>query len=470
MRSSARVASSHVSISIPSSRSLSARGSASSSAASSSTIRMWPAVFTADVSQQWLLGRRAGHDRELDHEPRAGSAGLDRDRAAVLLDDAVGDREAEAGSRSDLLRREERVEDALLELPRDPGPAVGEVDPDQLAFSARRDLDRLGARIGEGVARVGEQVDEDLLELDRVAEHDQLVAAEVELDVDRAQPQLLLHQGQRALDHLVDVDGRERDRRGAAEGPQVRDDRRRLLHLLQGVLELTNDRLPVVSAEPHLVEDVADEQADVVERVVELVRDAGRELAERRQLAGLDELLLLLPQLLLPALHFLRGLTQVAHDVDHRLAAVAKLQVRLVRVLEDVEHRLALLAELAVRLVEVAHDVDERAPALLRLNDSLLETGDLLTQGGCVEFDLRVGVGHQPAARSRLSCRFSACICSSSFSSAIILSSRPTTTSSNFSRSRIFSCSSVLDRSRSRTTFSYSRMSRRMPMAPITLP
>src|SRR5207244_11683382 len=40
---------------------------------------------------------------------------------------------------------------------------------------------------------------------------------------------------------------------------------------------------------------------------------------------------------------------------------------------------------------------------------------------------------------------------SSSFSRAIIFSSRPTTTSSNFSRSKIFSCSSFLDFSRSRS-------------------
>jgi hypothetical protein len=56
----------------------------------------------------------------------------------------------------------------------------------------------------------------------------------------------------------------------------------------------------------------------------------GGQLAERRELSRLNELLLLVAQLL-------RGLAQVAHDVDHRLAAVAQPQVRLVRVLEDVQ-------------------------------------------------------------------------------------------------------------------------------------
>src|SRR5205085_1221736 len=150
-------------------------------------------------------------------------------------------------------------------------------------------------------------------------------------------------------------------------------------------------------------------------------------------------------------------------------------------VAEDVQHRLALVGELLVRLVEVPHDVDERAPARLRAPDPGLQLLDLLAQGGRVELGLadrvRVGYGrplricaHQAEARAALSFSFSRCTLSSSFSSAIIFSSRPTTTSSNFSRSRIFSWSSVFDSSRSRTTSSYSRMSRRTPIAPITDP
>src|SRR5207237_3282823 len=233
-------------------------------------------------------------------------------------------------------------------------------------------------------------------------------------------------------------------------------------------------------AQMNAVDDVPDVQADVVQRIVELVRDPGRQLAERRQLAGLDELLLLVAELLLAPLHLLRGLTQVAHDVDHRLAAVAQPEVGLMRVLEDVQHRLALVAELPVRLVQVAHDVQERAPSLLRLMHAVLELLDLLLEGAGLSRGGRIavrprrhGVGldcHQLAARSTLSFSTSCWRPSSSFSSAIILSSRPTTTSSNFSRSRIFSCSSACDARRSPTTRSYARMSRRMPMAPITLP
>jgi hypothetical protein len=107
----------------------------------------------------------------------------------------------------------------------------------------------------------------------------------------------------------------------------VGDDLRRLPYLLHRFLEIAHERLGLVISEPDPVDHVPDVEADVVERVVELVRDAGCELAQGGELARLDELLLLVPQLLLAPLHLLRGLTQVAHDVDHRLAAVAEPQV-----------------------------------------------------------------------------------------------------------------------------------------------
>src|SRR5436190_10242997 len=470
-----------------------------------------PVISDEPASCKNRLRRKLLHRRQLDQEVRPPAAvGLDGDVSAVLLDDAVRDRKPEAGSGADLLRREERVEDPLLELPRDPGARVRELDPDPVGVGGSADPDRLSARLRERVAGVREQVDEHLLELDRVAEDDQLVRREIERDFDPAQAQLLLHQQQRALDHVVDVHGLDADGRGATECAEVRDDRRRLPYLLHRVLELVDHIIRVERAEAHLLEDVADAQSDVVQRVVELVCDGGRELAEGRELARLHELLLLFPQLLLPVFHLLRRLTQVAHDVDHRFAAVSQTQVGLVRVLEDVQeraarvvealrlagepaavvlvvaedvqHRLALVGELPVRHVEVAHDVEQRTAALLRQLDAAFEVRDPLAQCVRAEPGLAVavagrrdrkGVGlrsHQVLARSVFSLSFSRWTFSSSFSSAIIFSSRPTTTSSNFSRSRIFSWSSVLDSSRSRTTASYARMSLRTPIAPITFP
>src|SRR5439155_584122 len=64
-----------------------------------------------------------------DVERRAAGAGVDRQRAVVAVDDdAPGRREAEAGALPDVLRGEERVEDALADLVRDPGAVVAHVD------------------------------------------------------------------------------------------------------------------------------------------------------------------------------------------------------------------------------------------------------------------------------------------------------------------------------------------------------
>jgi hypothetical protein len=299
-------------------------------------------------------------------------------------------------------------------------------------------------------------------------------------------------QRERALDHLLQQHRLERHRRGAAEGAEVRDYAGRLPHLVERFAEVVLDLRLLDRAELDAVDGVRDEEPDVVQRVVQLVRDTGGQLAERRQLARLHELFLLLAELLLAALHLERRLAQVVHDVDHRLAAALEPEIGVMRVLEDVdqgppraveprrllgepaavglvvdedvEHRPALVGEAPVRLVEVAHDVQQRAAALFCSADSLLELLHLLAQAlvrleqllclpggrgtvGCG----RLG-GHQ--AEVDLSFSTSPRRVSSSFSSAIIFSSRPTTTSSNFSRSRIFSWSSALDSSRSRTTSS----------------
>jgi len=77
----------------------------------------------------------------------------------------------------------------------------------------------------------------------------------------------------------------------------MRDDLRGLPHLLHGLAQLADDLPLVRHAELEEVERIAHEQAGVVERVVELVGDARGELAERGELARLDELLLFVAQL-----------------------------------------------------------------------------------------------------------------------------------------------------------------------------
>src|SRR5207249_11986374 len=152
----------------------------------------------------------------------------------------------------------------------------------------------------------------------------------------------------------------------------------------------------------------------------------------------------------------------VGQNVQHGLPLVGEALVDLAQVAHDVEHRTALGVAFAHAALQRLHVRAEAAfgrcpgpsPALRDRAPTVRSRG------------LRHGDQVLPArSRSPSLRKFS-----SSFSRAIIFSSRPTTTSSNFSRSKIFSCSSLLDFSRSRTTCSYSRMSRRMPMAPMTLP
>src|SRR6266700_539463 len=135
---------------------------------------------------------------------------------------------------------------------------------------------------------------------------------------------------------------------------------------------------------------------------------------------------------------------------------------------QDMDHGFALVGQLTVERVQVTENVHKRTTTLFALVHAYFQSLFLLKQlrvllpeplqlyffpciQGSLWLDLQRHI-HLPCPRLSLS---SSCRSFSiSFSNAIILSSRPTTTSSNFSRSRIFSCNSALDTWRSRTTFS----------------
>ena len=111
--------------------------------------------------------------------------GLDLDRAAVALDDAVDDRQAEAGALADVLGGEERVEDARQHLGagcRGRCRAISIVTP--VASSRVAIADRRVVAADQRLGRVGQQVHEHLVELAGVAA-DPADLAVVALDVDR---------------------------------------------------------------------------------------------------------------------------------------------------------------------------------------------------------------------------------------------------------------------------------------------
>src|SRR5881397_2127556 len=111
-------------------------------------------------------------ERELEPEARAG-AGIAResDAAAVGLDDAARDREAETGAGEAALARlgpEELREDPRLVLGRDADALVPHLDPDGAVVECAADLDHAALRrVLDGI---GEQVRVDLREAVGVAE------------------------------------------------------------------------------------------------------------------------------------------------------------------------------------------------------------------------------------------------------------------------------------------------------------
>src|SRR5947209_8067826 len=132
---------------------------------------------------------------------------------------------------------------------------------------------------------------------------------------------------------------------------------------------------------------------------------------------------------------------------------------------QNMNHRLALIRQLAIHGIQIAEDMHKgTAPLfafphahlqrLLLLEHALVFALKSFKSGGVRLQNLGILLRYVHLLCPRLTFSSSRLRYSISFSNAIILSSRPTTTSSNFSRSRIFSCSSAFDSSRSRTTFS----------------
>ena len=151
----------------------------------------------------------------------------------MLLDDAVGDGETEPGAGSHLLGGEERIEDALLQPLVDARAGVADEQIDHAFPDRGLDVDELPRRVRQGVARVGQEVDDHLLELDRVADDHRIFRAEIQLHLDLAQAELLVEQREGAPNHAVDPHRLAADRRRPPKGAEVRDDRGGPAHLLQ---------------------------------------------------------------------------------------------------------------------------------------------------------------------------------------------------------------------------------------------
>src|SRR6266576_2781465 len=110
----------------------------------------------------------------------------------MLLDDPIGNGQAQACAFPDLLGGKERIEDAPFESGRNPAAGIGEFDVDRSGVDRARNANLFAWRVGHSVARVREQVDEDLLQLNRIPNDYELLRVQVDRDLDLAQPELLL--------------------------------------------------------------------------------------------------------------------------------------------------------------------------------------------------------------------------------------------------------------------------------------
>src|SRR5882672_2914895 len=93
--------------------------------------------------------------------------------AAKILHDAVGDGESEAEALADRLRGHERIEDALDHLGGNARAVVSDADADHVLRAAHLDADRGLLDVGHGIERIGDEIDQHLLELHGVSRHPQ---------------------------------------------------------------------------------------------------------------------------------------------------------------------------------------------------------------------------------------------------------------------------------------------------------
>ncbi len=139
------------------------------------------------------------------------------------------------------------------------------------------------AGAGDRVHRVDHQVEHDLFELVAVA-IDPGCGARLDLDHDAGHRQVLLHQVDGVARDLDQVQPAALGARGPREIQQSLDDPAALLGLADDAADIVLLVLAVRGVLEHLRR-----QQDRPQRRVELVRDAGRQLADAHQLLGLAE-------------------------------------------------------------------------------------------------------------------------------------------------------------------------------------
>ena len=244
---------------------------------------------------------RLGCPRQVDGERRAlAGRALHPHVAVALLGDAVHGREPEPGALPRRLGGEERVEDARLGLRVHPDAVVRHVEPHVLPRCggdppagelvvqrgvARRDRDAAARLVGDGVARIDREVEDELLDLPRIGVHE----AERRIELEPQLAALADEQPEDAPEvaHArVEVDALGPEELAPAECQELRRERG---GAVGGFPDLVHELVRLVGGRDRHLQQRR-EPLDRREQVVEVVRDAAGEEAHRLHLLRRPEL------------------------------------------------------------------------------------------------------------------------------------------------------------------------------------
>src|SRR5467141_3360625 len=239
---------------------------------------------------------RAYTGRQFDRERRPAAAArtsrIHRDVAAVFLDDAKGNGQPEAGTLALGFRAEERLEHALRHGLRYARSVVRDVDGQSVGLALGSDFASSaalpGTRAGDRLSRVVDDVHEHLLDLIRVHLDFGQPRFEGQRELDAGREQLVLQELMRGLENRPDRLQLALALLAPRERQQVAHDRRGALGFLPNHCERLSQAWRHVCG---LAEQVA-EADHRGEGVVQVVRHACNQLADRRHLLRLQQLFL----------------------------------------------------------------------------------------------------------------------------------------------------------------------------------
>src|SRR5437763_1519083 len=219
--------------------------------------------------------------------------GVERDGAAVALDDLPHDGEADAGSRR--LRRHEEPEDALAHLRGHAGARVGELHTHAPgAVAGCRGADRDPAARPHRLDRVDDQLLDRLTEVGGVGPYERQVRRDIEVDGHTAGLEPRREGPQQRLDQRRQVRRLDVRLERPREIEDAADVRLELVHLYQHVLQVLVHRL----GRRDLLEAELGGEPDAGERVADAVRHSRGQLADRGQVLGAGEALVRVAEVL----------------------------------------------------------------------------------------------------------------------------------------------------------------------------